>query len=449
MSDTFCPLPWIGYSIRSNGIVRICCHANQGPNRGILLKEDNTSFKYNDSIDESRNSKTLKGVRLSLLNGKWHSECVRCMREFNSGLRSRNHDENSRWKKYFTEENARELTKSDGSINTSKMSLIYFDLRFGNVCNLRCRMCGPTDSSGWFKEYETAHDTNTYTEYDGTAKKIKIVKEGNKYIAEGNPYDWYKENIFWKELSKYRDSMKSAYIVGGEPLIIHEHYDFLDDCIKDGYSKGMKIEYNTNLTVIPERAIKLWKNFQQVDFGVSIDGVGKVNDYLRWPSKFSTIEKNLKLLDEVESNHILWTSYTVSVYNLLHLPEFMIWKIRQKFKRVNPSPYNPFESMHPLHSPHYMNTKMFPKKSADIIEKHLRRSVQRVGDELEKNDIKNVEKNVKIYSDIVEGYIKYMNQEDYSKLIPKFWSMNNKIDEIRGCKLKDYIPEIIDLLPIR
>lgn len=449
MSDTFCPLPWIGYSIRCNGIVRICCHANQGPNRGVLLKEDNTSFKYNDSIDKSRNSERLKDVRLSILNRKWHPECVRCMREFNSGLRPRNHSETSQWKRYFTGEDARELTKSDGTIDTSKVPLRYFDLRFGNTCNLRCRTCGPTDSSGWFKDFEAIYGTNTYREYDGEFIRVKIIKEGSRYIAEGKPYDWYKEDIFWKELSKSKDSMKLVYIVGGEPLIIYEHYDFLDECVKGGYSKGMKIEYNTNLTVVPKRAIKLWKNFHRVGFGVSIDGVGKVNDYMRWPSKFSTIEKNLKLLDEIESTHVLWTSYTVSVYNMLHIPEFMIWKIRQKFKRVNPSPHNPFASMHPLHRPDYMNVKMFPKESADIIEKHLRRSIQRVGDELEKSDTKSVEKNVKIYSDLVEGYIRYMNQEDYSKHIPRFWSMNNKIDEVRRCKLKDYIPEIIDLLPIR
>lgn len=449
MSDVFCPLPWIGYSIRSNGIVRICCHANQGPNKGILLKEDDTSFKYNDIIDESRNSKTLKSVRLSILNGKWHPECVRCMREFNSGLKTRNRNETSLLQKYFTEENARELTKSDGTINTSKISLRYLDLRFGNTCNLRCRTCGPTDSSGWFKEYEDAYGTNTYDEYNGTVEKIKIIKEGGKYIAEGKPYDWYKESVFWKDLSKYKDSIKSVYIVGGEPLIIYEHYDFLDECVKGGYSNDMIVEYNTNLTVIPEKAIAVWKNFGEVKFGVSIDGVGKVNDYIRWPSKFSTIEKNLKLLDEAEANYTLWTAYTVSVYNLLHLPEFIIWKIRQKFKRVNSSQCDPFTSTHPVHRPDHMNVKIFPKGSADIIEKRLRGSFQRVADELTKSSTLNLEQSMKIYSDIIEGYIKYMNQEDYSKFIPKFWSVNNKIDEIRGCKLKDYIPEIIDLLPMR
>lgn len=449
MSDTFCPLPWIGYSIRSNGSVRICCHANQGPTRGILLKENNTSFRYNDSIDDSRNSKTLKNVRLSLLNKKWHPECVRCMREFNSGLKTRNRSETLFWEKYFTEEDARRLTKSDGSIDTSKISLRYFDLRFGNTCNLRCRMCGPTDSSGWFREYEAIYGTNTYDDYSETAEKIKIVKEGNKYIAEGKPYDWYKENIFWEEISKYKDSMKLVYIVGGEPLIIHEHYDFLDECVESGYSKGMVIEYNTNLTVIPERAIKIWKNFKYVKFGVSIDGVGKVNDYIRWPSKFSTIEKNLKLLDEAEANYMLWTSCTMSVYNLLNLPELVIWKIRQGFKKVNNSSYYLLVTAHPLHRPNYMNIKMFPKESADVIEKHLRDSIQRVANELVKTNTLDLEQHVKVYSSIIEGYIKFMHQEDYSRFIPKFWRINNRTDEVRGCKLEDYIPEIIDLLPMR
>ncbi len=445
MNNVFCPVPWIGYGIRNNGIVRMCCHANQSPDKGILLKEDGTSFKYNDSIDESRNSKTLKDVRISILNEKWPLDCLRCMKEFNSGLKTRNCNETLIWKKYFTEKDARRLTNSDGSIDTSEVPLRYFDLRFGNTCNLSCRMCGPTDSSGWFKEFESVFDRNTYNEYDGTTREVKIIKEGSKHIAEGKPYDWYRENVFWEELSKYKDTMKLVYIAGGEPLIIRKHYDFLEECAEGGYSKKMMIEYNTNLTVVPERAIELWKNFEQVRFGVSIDGVSKVNDYIRWPSKFSTIEKNLKLLDEIEANYHIWTTSTISVYNILHLPEFIIWKIRQRFKRIRSNP----NALHPLHRPACMNIKIFPKESVAIIEKQLRESISRVADELAKNNPNNMEKYTRMYSNIVEGYIKYMYQEDLSDFIPDFWSRNNRIDELRGCRLKDYIPEIIDLLPMR
>ena len=445
MSDTFCPIPWISYAIRGNGNVRICCHSNQSPTRGILLKEDGTSFKYNDSIDESRNSKTLKSVRLSLLNGKWHSECVRCMREFNSGLITRNRKDAWKWKEYFTEEDARRLTRSDGSIDTSKIPLRHFEVRLGNTCNLKCIMCGPVDSNRWRRDYEFVYGSNTYEDFSETIKQVKIVKDGGKYTVEGESYDWYKNDVFWDELSKHRDGMKILLIGGGEPLIIYEHYDFLDKCIKDGYSKKIRLDYSTNLTVIPKRTTKIWENFECVGFGVSIDGVGKVNDYIRWPSKFSVLEKNIKLLDEAEANYKLWLCYTASVFNILRLPEFVIWKIRQNFKRANPGPNSPFLTIHPLHKPDCMNIKLFPRESVSIIEKSLRKSVRRIADEL----TKNVALNVKIYSEMIEGYIKFMYQEDYSKLIPKFWSVSNRIDEVRGCKLEDYIPEIIDLLPMR
>ena len=424
MSDTFCPLPWIGYSIRGDGHVRACCRATQGITGAILSKEDGTPFKYDDSIDESRNSKALKSIRLSIINRKWHSTCVRCMEECNSGLMGKNYRDSVLWKEHFTEEDARESTRSDGSIDTSKIPLRHFDLRLGNICNLKCAMCGPVDSSGWYKDYEFVY--------------------GKKYRKL---HDWYKNDGFWEELSKYKDSIKRVYIAGGEPLITYEHYDFLDKCIKGGYSKKMTIDYNTNLTVIPEKAIRIWENFDSVVFGVSVDGVGKVNDYIRWPSKFSVLEKNLKLLDEAEANYRLWICYTVSVFNMLHLPEFVIWKIRQNFKRVSASQHSPFLSAHPLHKPDHMSIKIFPRKSISIIENYLRESVQRVADELTKNNAPNLELSMKIYSRMIEGYIKFMYQEDCSKLIPEFWSVSDKIDEIRGCKLKDYIPEIIDLLP--
>jgi len=276
MSEIFCPLPWLGYAIRNNGDIRVCCHANQGPTRGILLKNDASPFRYNDSIDETRNSEMLKDIRRTILSGKWHSECIRCEREFKSGLFSRNYNESVMWEPYLTEDQAINLTDEDGAIDTSKIPLNYFDLRFGNICNLRCRMCYPTDSSGWYKEYEEVWQTNIYTD---TIGKVKIIKDGKKFIAEGNPYDWYKEKTFWNELSKYKSQMSLLYIVGGEPMIVNEHFDFLED-IDTEVAKHIQIEYNTNLTVIPKRAVAIWKKFKQIRFGVSIDGYGKINDYI-------------------------------------------------------------------------------------------------------------------------------------------------------------------------
>lgn len=443
MNDSFCPLPWLGYSIRNNGDIRVCCHANQGPTRGILLKDNDEPFRYNDSIEETRNSKMLKDVRCMILNGEWHPECIRCEREFKSGLLSRNYNESEMWEPYFTEEQAIKLTDKDGSINPFEIPLNYFDLRFGNICNLRCRMCFPTDSSGWYKEYEAMMGTN---EYNDTIGKVKIIKDGNKFIAEGNPYDWYKEEIFWDELSKYKSQIRLLYIVGGEPMLVHEHFDFLEDCINIGVAEDIRLEYNTNLTVIPVRVVNIWKEFKEIRFGVSIDGYGKVNDYIRWPSKFSTIEKNLRIIDNADSNYMIRIAYTVSVYNILHLPEFIIWKLKQNFNKVNINNWYPLITTHPLHKPMHLNIKIFSKKSKDIIKQMLIDGIIKIHQTIDEYNSPHPEKSKKAASRIINGYIEYMYQDDYSEFIPRFWEFNNRLDEIRGCKLYDYIPELKGLI---
>lgn len=443
MSDTFCPLPWLGYAIRNNGDLRVCCHANQGPNRGILFKDDDTSFRYNDSIDESRNSKTLKDIRLTMLQNKWHPECIRCEREYNSNLRPRNINETLLWDDEFTEEDARHITQSDGSIDTSDIDLMYYDLRFGNVCNLRCRMCYPTDSSGWFKEYESVFGRDTY---EDTTGPIRIINQNGKFIAEGNPYDWYKEQSFWDELNKYKDQVKHMYIVGGEPLMAHEHYDFLDACVENGTAKDIQIEYNTNLTILPDRAINVWKHFKRVRFGVSIDGVGKINDYIRWPSKFSNIEKNLRILDDSPVDYKMWIACTISVYNILHLPDLFIWKLKQNFKKVNPHPYRSLVTTHPVHRPDYINIKVFPEVSKRIVQTMLKQRMIDIYKAIDESNIPHKKRTRAEAAEVINGYIQYMYQDDYSEHIPYFWRYNDKMDEVRGCKLDDYIPELRGLL---
>ena len=75
----------------------------------------------------------------------------------------------------------------------------------------------------------------------------------------------------------------------GEPLIINAHYDFLQKCVDEGYASKLVIEYNTNITNVPQRAWDIWKHFKNVIVGVSIDGNKEVNDLIRFPSKWRMI----------------------------------------------------------------------------------------------------------------------------------------------------------------
>ena len=90
--------------------------------------------------------------------------------------------------------------------------------------------------------------------------------------------------------------------MGGEPLLIHQHYDFLNELVERGRAPFVTLEYNTNLSIVPEKALKLWEHFKKVKLGVSLDGVGPINDYIRHPSKWSVMERNLLKIDKAPGN---------------------------------------------------------------------------------------------------------------------------------------------------
>jgi organic radical activating enzyme len=434
--NIFCPLPWIGYSIRNDGNVRVCCHANQGKNNGLLFNNDGIPYTYKDGIESSRNSKTLKEIRKCILKNEWHPECIRCKNETKAKIFSRNSFESEKWLEYVNKDDALKFTNKDGSIKSSDFPLRHFDLRFGNLCNLKCRMCGSSDSNAWYKEQ---YETLGYKIFNHD--NLELIKDGDKYYVLDDPYAWYDNDYFWEDLKTHIKSMKFCYMVGGEPLLIKKHYKFLEKCIEAGVSKGIEIEYNTNGTYLPEYTKELWKEFRFVYFGVSIDGVGKINEYIRYPSKWNTIENNLRKLDSYASNIKMWISATVMVYNILHIPEFFQWKLEQNYIKMKPTKNRPIISTHLLHTPSFLNIKIFPKESKNYIKELFTSLI--INFQKETDYPKIVKMN---YQKLLEGYINFMFQEDYSSKIPEFIEYNNKLDNSRKQNLDDFIPGLRGLL---
>ena len=158
MNKTLCPIPWMSQSYRANGDIRVCCQAQHGPTGGILKDEDGNVINARDSdLNQIRNAPIEKDIRKAMMNGERHPECIRCHTEEDAGMTSRRMLENKLWIKggwnqikeedKFTWEYLLENTQVDGTIDTAAIGNSFFDLRFGNLCNLKCRMCGPTDSS--------------------------------------------------------------------------------------------------------------------------------------------------------------------------------------------------------------------------------------------------------------------------------------------------------------
>ncbi len=435
MKDTFCPIPWNFQAVRNNGDIRICCQANVTENQGVIRHSNGTPYNaQRDSLEDARNADLMKTVRKNMLNGIWSKECGRCQQEEEAGLNSRRQYEQQNWPT-FTIDKARDATDEDGSI--SEIPVTYYDLRFGNLCNLACRMCGPTDSHTWFEQWVDYHKTNDYIDTHGTV----TLERNSKGRLFTNDYDWHGSDVFWNSIEQNIPNIKHVYMAGGEPMMIERHYEFLQKCIDSGYSKKIIIEYNTNMTSLPPRVLKMWKHFGQVRIGASIDGFGDMVEYQRWPLKWSQAYKNLQKLDElcIENKNIFaWLACTVTAYNVFHIPEFMWWKLKESgFKKINSSKKRPIITHHVAHGPKRTNIKLLSTELKQELFLHYKLWEDKI---LKDNEIDPLVKEKAV--NILDSILKFANKEDYAKdHLQEFVNFTNYLDKARNQNILDVAPQ--------
>jgi hypothetical protein len=456
MSKTLCPIPWMSQSYRANGDIRVCCQTQHGPTGGILKDKDGNVLNARDSnLNEIRNAPIEKEIRKAMMNGERHPECIRCHTEEDAGMTSRRVLENKLWIKggwnqireedKFTWEHLLENTQEDGNINTDVIGNSFFDVRFGNLCNLKCRMCGPTDSSMWYDEQVKLWG-DTYKDSHGTVKLIPNAK--GKHVPEVNVYDWHESETYWEQMKHHIPHIKKLYIVGGEPFMIDQHYAFLQKCVDQGYAKDIVVEYNSNITNIPQRAWDIWKHFRRIGIGSSIDAIGDLNDYIRHPSHFSKIWENLTKLSSADGNFKMWFATTISVYNVYTLPEMLEFIIRNTLPRVNDDDMKPIMSPHPLHGPYFLNIRMLPKGVKDKIASKYETSKQHLEliiDEFILDEKRNLASKHQMLK-ILDTYKEFMYAKDMSDKLPKFWEHTRRLDKIRGHSFETSCPEMYNLL---
>lgn len=430
---SMCPIPWKFQAIRNNGDVRLCCQANVTQNQGIVQKENGEAFNAaRDSLTEAWQSDLLKTVRKNMIEGKWSDECGRCRLEEESGVRSRRLNELDMWD--WDRDKALQHTDDDG--NTDLIP-VYYDLRFGNLCNLSCRMCGPTDSHQWYQEWIDFHnDGNGFYDTHGRVNLIKD-KKGRFFT---NDYDWHKRESFWNQIEKIIPNLEHVYMAGGEPLMIERHYDFLKKCIDSNSAKNIVLEYNTNLTNMSDRVINdFWPHFKEVRIGASIDGMGAVQEYQRYPSKWNQIHQNLKKLNSLckdNKNIISWIAYTITVYNVFHLPEFMWWKVNSDLSYINKSKTKPILTPHLQHQPYRTNIQVLPMEIKRDLENHFKTWN-------EKFQNSNLDDHIKLQAaHIFDSTIAYLFAEDRSKDLNEFISFTKFLDHTRNQNISNVIPEL-------
>jgi hypothetical protein len=436
MTDTFCPIPWIFQAVRANGDMRVCCQANVTKNQGVIRKEDGSAYNAGgDVLQEARNAEMMKAMRLNMLNGIWSDECGRCKREEDSGLVSRRSYENEHWS--YDIEQARSETAQDGSIDIDATPVRYYDLRFGNFCNLKCRMCGPTDSSAWYDDWI---ELTGKDEFKDTTGMIKIHKTNRGLHAY--EFDWPNYEPFWKQLEANAHNIEHVYFAGGEPMLIDRHYEFLQKCIDMDVAKNMIVEYNTNMSTLPPRVANMWTQFKAVRVGASVDGMGAVLEYQRYPAKWDKTLKNLHTLDTMPSNIQSWLAFTVTAYNVEHMIDFMKWKLSESgFNRINSSKRRPIVTHHVAHHPKHLNIRVLP----DAVKQTLTEKFDAFVAWVEVNGYP--EHTQKQARDIANGVCKYMNSESYyDEHWKEFCNYTRSLDKIRTESIDDVCPNLVEYM---
>lgn len=334
VSKTFCILPWIHLHTWPNGNVFPCCIADSDYPLGNLKDH---------SLEEIWNLDKMKTIRKEMLEGKEPSVCHRCFMHEKMGTGSFRESSNNLWAHRIDEA----IKTVDETGYNSKFELNYWDFRFSNVCNFKCRMCGPELSSKWYDD------------------QIKFYGESSTPRALIHANDVSKVDIN-KYVDDFIDVVEEIYFAGGEPLIMDEHYWILEKLIKVG-NTNCRIRYNTNFSKLKFKewdAINLWKYFTDINkdnvrIFASLDASGKAAEYVRKGTKWSTIESNIKKVLDNKLN--LFTSSTTSLLTIMEIPTFVDRMLELGI------PYHRLQMNNVLTFPDYYHMNILPDELKDKV----------------------------------------------------------------------------------
>lgn len=376
--NRFCPLPFLGIEATPMGQARACCISTENiPD--IDLR--------NNTLSEAFDSAYMQNLRQRFVAGEQPENCVRCWDEEAVGRTSKRMHTLDRYKSVSIVPSI-----TDPRIQT-------LDLKLGNICNLKCRICGSFSSSKWAAEEIAMYDKN---------------QTARDNLANGR---WVRESPrFWQDLDVVLKDIKIIEFTGGEPFLIGEHFDFLDRIVTKGYAGSIEIHYNTNTTLIPEEGLRLWPHFKRVEIALSIDDTGDRFEYQRygavWQETLGNLEKFKQLRRECD-NIVLQVCMTINALNIYYMGELADWVARQKFN---------FVYFNLLHGAEYFCIKNLNDAAKKMVNERYR-------------DYTGP------YPDEINNILNFMNRgesSDCSKLI----SVLKSSDEQRGQRFSDAHPEM-------
>ena len=327
--QTFCSLPFVHISNRTNGDIVPCCLVDEP-----IRSDDGTPLNVSrgDSFKDAFYSKDMASLRDNLKNGIKDPKCHRCWKMESTGASSKRISDGSRFN---------DIAKQRALKNRPEFQPVSWDLKLGTFCNLTCRMCDEESSSSILKEKVNRNLIDP-----------KIASEVLRRTS-----DFTTSKTFREEIRSLAPCVQEIYFLGGEPTLMKGVLNLVDDVASFGNPEKTTLRWSTNLTHYNEALVASANMFKNVIVDCSIDGFGELNDYIRDQSKWSDIDLNAKRLRADLPDAHIKVVCTVSVFNVFSLRKLYDWSLDRGLDLA----------FNFLDSPAFLNAKILPESVKENI----------------------------------------------------------------------------------
>jgi sulfatase maturation enzyme AslB (radical SAM superfamily) len=411
--QTFCMHPFTGLATREDGAIKICCRSQP------------VGWIQEQTLEDVWNGAAMREVRRQVLCGERPEVCKPCFDLEDQGvesLRQRHINGVIPEARITLYPNALQQLQED---YTMPFEFPTMEIKLNNLCNLKCRMCNPLDSTSWqdwdqvkpFYEKENNYLVPTVA---------KLVRKPGQYIG---PFD--DTDNWWNSFEKLLPHFKRVEFAGGEPLMDPQHYKILD--MLKPYGADIELKYATNGTTLginKGRTIHdYWPHFRSVAVNVSIDGIHEVYNHIRGNSNFNDVERNIKEIQKIPNVSRVVGAFTAQAGNILQAAECIDYFINE----MNIVFYS-----HRVSYPNCLSAQVLPQELKDEAIRRLQAVSLRVPlfDNVVKYPILE-----KITQQQIQDNINYLQAKDQNNLWPDFLEFNRRLDATRNQSLLQAVPE--------
>jgi len=314
--DNLCMAPWTHTYLSPQTERRLCCASREPAQnfRQYIDTKDGTNEYKPQTLEEWWNGEHVRRVRRQMLAGELPPECEVCDKKLlNTDV----------YRDYFWhlfKHKYDDIARTTDDTGYTTMQPVSWDYRFSNLCNFKCRMCGPMLSSSWEAE----------ARMDG---KIEPWMEPSVKKQISNYQDTQIEAEFAQAVEEH--SIEEIYWVGGEPLMYEQHWRYMQRIIELGDGPGLYARYNTNLSHTKYKGVDLYKdilsNVRDWQICASLDGTGNTGEYIRTGLNYKTWLKNFKQgLKYAKHPRQMRIDFTLTTPGL-----FEIWNIQKLARDLN------------------------------------------------------------------------------------------------------------------